>query len=102
MENIHIFLATAVGVAVSVCLPLVKELLPKPKKVKGHERDEGIIIILWGAIKPYLSIGVFSLFVALIVVAFLQETLTSMSEGFLAGYTADSTFQRLSHQNTEN
>lgn len=70
MENIYIFLVIVVGVVVSVCLFLVKELLLKFKKVKGYEWDEGIIIILWGVIKFYLLIGVFFLFVVLIVVVF--------------------------------
>jgi len=47
-------------------------------------------------IKPYLALGLFSLLTALLVVAFLGDTLGSdWRPAFVAGYAWDSTLQKV-------
>jgi len=87
-----IFLAVAAGVAVSVILPIIRPLLPKP--LGPENRGE-----VWEIIKPYLITAIFSLIVALVLVAFLGDTIKTPGAGFLAGYTADSTLQKITTGN---
>jgi hypothetical protein len=88
-----IYLYVVAGVLVSVILPLIRPMLPKPLKMRNAPAH------FWDA-KPYLITAIFSLIVALIIVAFLGDTLSTWQAAFLAGYTADSTLQKLSTGNT--
>ena len=89
-----IYLSVAAGVAVSVILPLIRPMLPKPLNMRRAPTD------FWAYAKPYLITALFSLIVALIIVALLGDTLTTWQAAFIAGYTADSTLQKLSTGNT--
>ncbi len=89
-----IYLSVAAGVAVSVILPLIRPMLPKPLAMKNPPPK------FWEYAKPYLVTAIFSLIVALIIVALLGDTLTTWQAAFIAGYTADSTLQKLSTGNT--
>jgi hypothetical protein len=89
-----IYLSVAAGVAVSVILPLIRPMLPKPLAMKNPPSK------FWEYAKPYLVTAIFSLIVALIIVALLGDTLTTWQAAFIAGYTADSTLQKLSTGNT--
>jgi len=90
MTGFLIYLAVALGVAVSIVLPLIRPLLPKPPAAKA-----AIATDMWAFAKPYLITGIFSLVVALILVAFLGETIDTWQKAFLAGYTADATLQKI-------
>ncbi len=85
------YLSVALGIAISVILPILREYLPKPTK----ERD---VRAVWSIAKPYLVLGVFSLIVGLLIVAAGGETLEDWKVAFIAGYAWDSTLQKLSNR----
>jgi len=83
--NIYIF--SALGILISIVIPILRKSIPRDGK-----RGLGG---LWGIIKPYLIIGVFSLLTALLVVAFSGDALEDWKAALLAGYAWDSTLQKL-------
>ena len=85
-----IYFSVVAGVVVSVVLPLIRPMLPKPLAMKNPPSK------FWEYAKPYLVTAVFSLIVSLIIVALLGDTLTTWQSAFIAGYTADSTLQKIS------
>jgi hypothetical protein len=87
-----LYLACAAGVAVSVLLPIIRPLLPKP--LGPADKSD-----IWDIVRPYLITAIFSLIVALVLVAFLGETIETWQAAFLAGYTADSTLQKITTGN---
>lgn len=88
-----IYLAVAAGITISVVLPLLRALLPKPPtRLAGESR--------WLVIRPYLATGVFSLIVAVLIVAAMGDQLQTWSAALIAGYTWDSTLQKLTTGNT--
>ena len=92
-ELIAIYGFCALGVGISIVLPVLRQALPKPKGTTA-----GVSALLprfWTFAKPYLATGIFSLLVALLLVAFLREQLTDWRAALLAGYAADSTLQKL-------
>ena len=93
-SNVFLYLMMAVGVVVSVVLPLIRPFVPKPPGFDrtGWEK-------FWKFARPYLATAVFSLILALLVLAALQETITDWRTAFLAGYTADSTLQKITTGN---
>ena len=88
-----IYFSAAAGVAISVILPLIKALLPIP----GGRLPAGRT---WLQIRPYVATGLFSLIVAVLVVAAMGAQLTSWSTALMAGYMWDSTLQKLTTGNT--
>lgn len=93
-DFLTIYLFCALGVAISVLLPVLRQSLPKtgagaPAGVSGW------LPRFWAAAKPYLALTLFSLFVALLLVAFIQDQLTDWRAAVLAGYASDSTLQKL-------
>ena len=89
MSFVLTYLSVALGIAISVILPILREYLPKPKR----ERDGRAA---WFIAKPYLVLGVFSLIVGLLIVAAGGEALEDWKVAFIAGYAWDSTLQKLS------
>ena len=88
-----IYFSVAAGVAISVILPLIKALLPVAgTRALGRQ--------VWPRIRPYVATGIFSLLVAVLVVAAMGDKLTSWSAALIAGYTWDSTLQKLTTGNT--
>ena len=86
-----IYLAVAGGVVISVVLPLLRALLPKPPApLRGRS---------WEAMRPYVATGVFSLIVAVLIVAAMGNQLDTWAAGVIAGYTWDSTLQKLTTGN---
>lgn len=81
------------GVLLSVLLPILKKALPKPEATTAGV--EGIFPRLLRVAKPYLVTGLYSLGVAILLVAFLHETLGDWRAALLAGYAGDSTLQKL-------
>jgi hypothetical protein len=90
--NLVTYLFVALGVFVSIVLPLLKALLPKPTTTTLSKSAGSV---LWTKAKPYVITGVFSLVVAVIVVAVMGDTINNWQKAILAGYTADATLQKL-------
>lgn len=82
-----IYLSVALGVVISVALPIVRALLPKPPQALGSGPP-------WERVRPYVATGVFSLIVALLIVAAMGDKLDSSATALLAGYMWDSTLQK--------
>jgi len=87
-----IYLSVTGGVVISVMLPLIRALLPKPPKAMGSGTS-------WDRIRPYVASGIFSLIVALLVVAAMGDALDSWRTALLAGYMWDSTLQKATSGN---
>lgn len=90
MTNLTLYLIVAGGVAISVVLPLLRAFLPKPPAQLATARTSR-----WIVIRPYLVTALFSLIVALLIMAFTDEMITGWKSALLAGYTADSTLQKM-------
>ena len=112
MSQTTLYLFVALGVAVSVILPLLRPFLPIPSVRDGYGSGPGgdkgpskwkrflhdlkpKMGAIWQASRPFVVLGIFSLIVALIIFAFLGDTLKTWQSAFLLGYTADSTLQKL-------
>ena len=93
-EYLGIYFWVAIGVAISIILPIVRGMLPKPGAATTAGVD-GFMPKLWRVAKPYLALLIFSLIVALLVVAFAAEQLTDWRVALLAGYASDSTIQKI-------
>ena len=89
-----IYLSVTLGVIISIVLPILRAMLPKPRATV-LARKESRTSRLWKITKPYIITGVFSLLVAVVIVALLGDNIDSWQKAFLAGYTADSTLQKL-------
>jgi hypothetical protein len=92
--HLELYFATAVGVLVSVVLPLIRPLLPKPDATERLTAPS-----FWKVVSPYLATGLFSLVVACLITAYVNSTGQSFENiysAFIAGYLADSTLQKLS------
>ncbi len=87
-----IYLSVAGGVAISVILPVLRALLPRPPKTLA-------VVDRWERIRPYVATGLFSLIVAVLIVAAMGSRLDSWSTALIAGYTWDSTLQKLTTGN---
>jgi hypothetical protein len=83
-----IYLCVMIGIVISVVLPLIRALLPNPPTALKGNRT-------WEAFRPYVATGIFSLIVALLIVASMGGQLDSWATALLAGYTWDSTLQKL-------
>jgi hypothetical protein len=87
-----IYLSVAGGIVISVILPVIRALLPKPPMALAREDK-------WQRIRPYIATGIFSLIVAVLIVAAMGPQLSSWSTALIAGYTWDSTLQKLTSGN---
>ena len=54
-----------------------------------------LLKVVWKNVKPYATLGAFSLAVSILIVAFLGDKLTSWQTALLAGYLWDSTLQKI-------
>jgi len=95
MSTVELYGFVALGVVASVVLPLIRALLPKPNV--SFRQWAGL---LWPKIRPYVVTAVFSLVVAALLMAFLGDTISTWRSALLAGYSFDSTLQKLSTGNT--
>ena len=90
MENyLQIYLFAAIGVMISVVLPILRALLPQPPPTP-QERQE----FIQKKVKPYLIVAVFSLISAFLIVASLNSE-ADCRVALLAGYAWDSTLQKM-------
>ena len=87
-----IYLSVVGGVVISVALPFIRALVPKPNV--SLDRKE-----FWKKIRPYVATGIFSLLTALLIVAGMGKQLDSWGAALLAGYTWDSTLQKFTSGN---
>ena len=81
------YLWVAAGVVISVVLPLIRALLPKPPQPLRA-------LPSWERARPYVMTGLFSLVVALLVVAAIGSQLDTWAKALIAGYLWDSTLQK--------
>ena len=85
------YFVCAVGIVISVVLPILRAMLPKPPKdVVGRPMGD-----VWQAAKSYIILGLFSLVGAILIVAASGDTLKDWRAAILAGYAWDSTLQKL-------
>ncbi|HEX9698857.1 MAG TPA: hypothetical protein VGD06_05295 [Acidobacteriota bacterium] len=79
-----IYLSVAMGIAISVVLPLIRAFLPKPPRTFRESAT-------WATFRPHVATGVFSLVVAVLIVAFVGEQPDTFQKALIAGYTWDAT-----------
>jgi hypothetical protein len=51
--------------------------------------------VMWPVLRPYVVVGVFSLAVSVLIVAFLGDKLKTWESALIAGYVWDSTLQKI-------
>ena len=85
----------AIGVVISVVLPLIQAMLPRPK-----DRQPEFWNDFWDKARPYVATAIFSLIVATLIMVFMSGTITDWKSALLAGYGCDSTLQKLKTGNT--
>jgi hypothetical protein len=94
MAFLETYLICALGIVVSIILPILRQSLPRPANASERGEAESFLIRIWHAAKPYLIVGVFSLITALLIVALGGDTFKDWKLAFLAGYAWDSTLQK--------
>ena len=87
-----IYISVAFGIVISVLLPLIRAFLPKPPVALSRGT-------WWQRVRPYIATGIFSLIVAVLILAAMGDQLDSWSTALIAGYTWDSTLQKLTTGN---
>jgi hypothetical protein len=90
LVSFQIYLWCVAGVVISVVLPILPALLPRPL---GRTLAAGMM----AHIRPYLITGIFAAIAALVVVAIAGDAVREWNgaAAFVAGYTWDSTLQKL-------
>ncbi len=89
----EIYFFVALGVAVSVVLPILRKNLPH---IAGQGESLSVWLRkLWSEAKQYVLIGVFSLVVALLLVAAFGDAIKDWRAAILIGYAQDSTLQKM-------
>lgn len=92
MSGTETYLWVALGIVLSIVIPILRPLLPTPL-TPGAEARSGR---LWEYARPFLIVGAFSLLVAILIVAFAKESIDDKwGLAVLAGYAWDSTLQKL-------
>lgn len=102
MMDLQNILLIALGILVSITLPVLANIVRQFTKppVDTHSKNKTLTRI-WNLFRPYILTGLFSLVTALVLYAFYQVNLTDTQlplsgwSAFLAGYTYDSTLQKL-------
>ncbi len=90
------YLFCVLGVFLSVILPILRKALPKPPG--GVAGVYAFLPRLWRIAKPYLALGVFSLLVPIIIIAFAGDKIATPGTAILMGYAWDATLQKLKGQ----
>jgi hypothetical protein len=91
MTILQTYLVVALGIVISVVLPILRKLYPEPAAAAAGTTAGR----LWAVANPYVVLGVGSLLTALLIVAFGGDSLTSWKAALLAGYAWDSTLQKI-------
>ena len=87
---IEIYSFVCLGIVISVILPIVRKMIPRTEG--GPAGLEGRF---WTIAKPYIALGILSLMVGLLIVAFSGESLKDWRAALLVGYAWDSTLQKI-------
>ena len=98
MNFLHTYGACALGVVLSIIIPVLFKAVRQQFNLGGPAELGGfglLVRAIWQVIKPYAILGAFSLAVALLIVAFLGETLKTWQAALIAGYLWDSTLQKI-------
>lgn len=99
MFDVHAYLWCALGIVISVLLPILWEAVyryfPKPKPAAAVMPAGAAVGAFWRAAVPYLILGAASLLTAVLVVAFVGDTMKDYRAALLGGYAWDSTLQKL-------
>lgn len=92
------YLWCALGIVISVILPVIWELVyqsfPRKQRLETLVKTS-VWRVIWDAAKPYLLLALASLITALLIVGVLGDTLKDSRAALLAGYAWDSTLQKL-------
>ena len=91
---IQIYSWCVLGILISILLPIVRGLLPRPPAVGAHAAANSFTAF-WNHAKPYAVVGLFSLLTGFLIVAFTWGTLHDWRAALLAGYAWDSTLQKI-------
>ena len=92
--DLTIYLFCVIGIIVSIVLPILRGLLPKPPGPPTAAAASRFTKF-WVHARPYLVVGLFSLLTGILIVAFTYGTLKDWRAALLAGYAWDSTLQKL-------
>jgi hypothetical protein len=106
MTFMQLYLSCAGGIVVSILIPVVRAAVGRAFPADANSRNGGQVVLLpqlliaairglWPLFRPYAILCVFSLLVAIVIVAFLQEKLVTWQSAFLAGYVWDATLQKI-------
>jgi len=106
-----IYLACAVGVFLSILIPVLSRAVQKELQAQYGVQAEGkalapakpplwrralkVAALIWPHAQPYVFLAVLSLAIALLLVAYLGDTLADWKAALLAGYACDSTLQKI-------
>lgn len=93
--NYHLYLSVSAGVLLSIALPILRALIPKPPSAAA-----GVTSAVWAELRPFVVVAAFSLLTAILVVAFAGDAFHSWKwyQALLAGYAWDSTLQKVAKQ----
>jgi MFS family permease len=91
--NLSVYLWCLVGIVISAVLPSVWAYVRT--HFPADPAQKSIAETYWTLAKPYLALCVASALTALLLVAFLGDTLVDPKAAILAGYAWDSTLQKL-------
>jgi hypothetical protein len=90
--------ACAGGVILSVLIPsLIRAVHQSFSEVGTPAGFEQFVLLkaIWKRIKPFVVLGVFSLMVSVLIVAFFQDKMETWRTALIAGYLWDSTLQKI-------
>lgn len=101
--NIELYAAAAAGVATSIVLPVLvrsvrEEFSAAVPQAEGQSRLARIFKAAWPMVRKYLSLLVFSLIMAAVIVAVGGQHMEGWHTAFLAGYAWDSTVQKITQK----
>ena len=79
------YLIVVGGVLLSIVLPILRKLLPKPPTAFAE---------FWHGVGQYIVVGIFSLAAAILVLAIKGNVVLDWPTALLLGYAWDSTLQK--------
>jgi len=94
MNFLDVYPYVVVGIVISFILPILRQAIPKTTRALGAR---GFLQTIWPIAKPYIIILIFSLFSAILIVAYIGDTLTDWRAALLAGFSWDSLMQKIGH-----
>ena len=94
------YLWCALGIILSIVLPILRAMLPKPpteSEAKSMPVALSYLRRIWPVVRPYLIIGLFSLFTAVLIIAAAGSSIEEWTWNIavLTGYAWDSTLQKV-------